>query len=75
MLIVLVGQHMGTATGVVKEIQFAENLNVPVFGVYVNGGNSGSTLPTGLPRNRVTAWNWSDIASAIDQMMGEGKNK
>jgi hypothetical protein len=75
MLIVLVGQHMGSATGVVKEIQFAKNLNVPIFGVYVNGGNTNSTLPTGLPRNRVIAWNWTNIANAIEQMMGEGKNK
>src|SRR6478672_6577667 len=52
MLIVLVGEHMGSATGVRKEIQFAKDANVPIFGVYVNGGNSESVLPVGLSRNR-----------------------
>ncbi|TDU05841.1 TIR-like protein DUF1863 [Streptomyces sp. 846.5] len=75
MVIVLVGRYMASATGVAKEIQFAKNANVPVFGVYVDGANTTSNLPTGLARNRVIAWTWSGIAAAIDQMMGEGKNK
>lgn len=75
MVIVLVGKHMGSATGVAKEIQFAKNLNVPVFGVYVNGGNSDSTLPAGLQRGRVITWTWAGVAGAIDQMMTEGKNE
>ena len=74
MLIVLVGKNMSTATGVKKEIAFAKNQNVPVFGVYVGGANTSSTLPTGLQRNRTISWNWTDIASAIDQVMTEGKN-
>jgi hypothetical protein len=75
MLIVLVGKSMGTATGVAKEINMAGLLNVPVFGVYVGGAGAGSTLPAGLPRNRVVAWKWADVAAAVDQTLGEGKNK
>jgi len=75
MLIILVGKNMSTATGVSKEIAFAKEHNVPVFGVYVDGANSSSTLPTGLTSGRVVAWEWDKIASAIDQVMKEGKNK
>ncbi len=74
-VIVLVGQNMSTATGVAKEIRMAKDQNVPVFGVYVDGANEKSTLPNGLQRNRTIAWEWENIASAIDQMMTEGKNK
>lgn len=75
LMIVLVGKSMGSATGVKKEITFANGKDVPFFGVYVDGANSNSTLPTGLPRNRTIAWDWDNIATAIDQMMTEGKNK
>lgn len=74
LLIVLVGRHMATATGVVKEIEMARTQNVPIFGVYVDNANANSTLPTGLNRNRVISWTWPGIASAVTQMMGEGKN-
>ncbi len=66
---------MATATGVVKEITFAKDCNVPVFGVYVNGACASSNLPNGLQRNRTIDWDWDKIASAINQMMKEGKNK
>jgi len=59
----------------VKEIKMAKDQDVPVFGVYVGGANASSDLPTGLARNRTISWNWDGIAKAIDQMMGEGKNK
>jgi hypothetical protein len=75
MLIVLVGKSMSTATGVAKEIAFAKEHNVPVFGVYVDGANSSSPLPSGLTSGRVVAWEWDKIASAIDHVMKEGKNK
>lgn len=75
MLIILVGKNMASATGVAKEIKMAKDQNVPVFGVYVGGADSSSNLPDGLPRNRTIAWDWEKIASAIDQVMGEGKNK
>ncbi|TDX74964.1 TIR-like protein DUF1863 [Rathayibacter sp. PhB151] len=74
MLIVLVGRSMGSASGVAKEIAMAKDLNVPVFGVYVDRATATSTLPTGLARNRVVAWSWPTVGSAITQMMGEGKN-
>lgn len=75
MLIVLVGKSMATATGVVKEIKMAKDQNVPIFGVYVGGADTSSALPEGLQRNRTIAWDWEKIASAIDQVMTEGKNK
>jgi hypothetical protein len=74
-VVVLVGKNMATATGVVKEITFAKDSNVPVFGVYVGDANRSSNLPDGLQRNRTIDWDWEKIASAIDQMMNEGKNK
>jgi len=73
-MIVLVGKHMATATGVAKEIAMAKTQNVPIFGVYVDGATTVSPLPTGLARNRVISWTWGGIASAVTQMMGEGKN-
>ncbi len=75
MLIVLSGKTMASATGVSKEIAMAKDQNVPFFGVYVDGANSSSNLPTGLARNRTISWNWDKIANAVKQMMGEGKNK
>jgi hypothetical protein len=75
MVIVLSGKTMASATGVAKEIAMAKEQDVPVFGVYIDGANSSSNLPTGLQRNRTIAWDWGKIANAIAQMMGEGKNK
>ena len=75
MLIVLSGQTMASASGVAKEIKMARDQDVPVFGIYVDGANSNSNLPTGLQRNRTISWNWESIANAISQMMTEGKNK
>lgn len=75
MVIVLVGKYMASATGVSKEITFAHNKDVPVFGVYVGGTNTSSNLPKGLQRNRTIKWDWDLIASAIKQMMKEKKNR
>ncbi|WP_409525996.1 TIR domain-containing protein [Nitrincola sp. MINF-07-Sa-05] len=75
MLIVLSGKTMASATGVSKEIAMAKDQDVPVFGVYVDGANTTSILPSGLQRNRTISWDWKKIAAAIDQMMTEGKNK
>jgi hypothetical protein len=75
MVIVLSGKTMASASGVSKEITMAKDQNVPVFGVYVDGANTTSNLPTGLVRNRTIEWKWDKISDAIDQMMGEGKNK
>lgn len=74
LMIVLVGRSMGSAYGVAAEIAMAKDKNVPVFGVYVDGAGTASTLPSGLARGRVIGWNWKNIAAAIDQMMTEGKN-
>jgi len=60
---------------VAKEIAFAKEQNVPFFGVYVDGAGALSTLPLGLAGNRTIKWEWDAIASAITQMMVEGKNK
>ncbi|MGH9967918.1 MAG: TIR domain-containing protein [Pyrinomonadaceae bacterium] len=75
MLIVLVGKSTASATGLAKEIAMAKDQNVPVFGVYVGGADSNSSLPSGLQRNRTIEWDWNLIAAATDQMMTEGKNK
>lgn len=75
MLIVLVGKTMASATGVAKEIKMAIDQNVPVFGVYVGGADDTSNLSDGLARNRTIKWVWDDIAAAVKQLMGEGKNK
>lgn len=74
MCIVLVGRFMAGATGVAKEIAMAKEQDVPVFGVYVDGASSLSTLPAGLARSRTVLWNWGKIAAMVDQAMTEGKN-
>ena len=74
MLIVLVGRSTYLASGVKKEIAMAKANNVPVFGVLVGGATSSTSLPAGLTSGRVIAWDWDKIASAIDQVMKEGKN-
>lgn len=74
-VVVLVGKYMASATGVAKEIIFAKDCNVPIFGVYAGGANTSSNLPDGLQRNRTIDWDWDKISSAIDQTMKEGKNK
>jgi hypothetical protein len=75
MLIVLVGKKTCSAKGVEKEISFAKENNVPVFGVYVDGANSATPLPDGLSRNRTIAWERGKIADGVDQCMNERKNK
>jgi hypothetical protein len=74
MLIVLVGKTTHSAIGVKKEISMAKANNVPVFGVLVGGATSSTSLPTGLTSGRVIAWDWEKIASAVTQVMKEGKN-
>lgn len=75
MVIVLVGKYMASASGVAKEITFAHDQDVPIFGVYVSKANTSSNLPKGLQRNRTIKWDWDLIASAIKQIMKEKKNK
>ena len=75
MLIVLVGRHMGSATGVAKEIRMAKDNNVPYLGVYVDGAGRTSTLPKGLPRSRTIRWDWDKIAESVGKAVKEGKNK
>ena len=75
MVIVLVGRSTYNATGVKKEIAFADKHNVPCFGVYVSGAGAFTTLPVGLERSRVISWGWDSIASKVSQMMREGKNR
>ena len=74
MLIVLVGKSTYNAAGVKREIAMAKASNVPVFGVLVGGATTATTLPAGLTSGRVIAWDWEKIASAVTQVMKEGKN-
>lgn len=73
MLIVLVGKKTYSATGVIKEIRFAREHSIPVFGVYVNGANEFTTLPEGLRRNRTVKWEWEEISDQVDWAVEEGK--
>jgi len=75
MVIVLVGRSMVSATGVGKEIAMAKELDVPIFGVYVDDATASRTLPVGLSRSRTYPWKWDQVAAAIKQAMTEGKNK
>ena len=68
-------RHMGSATGVAKEIRMAKDNNVPCLGVYVDGAGRTSTLPKGLPRNHTIRWDWDKIAEAVEKARKEGKNK
>lgn len=72
--IVLVGWATATAPSVAREIAVAKHLDVPVFGVYVDGAGASALLPAGLQRSRTVAWRWDLIATAVNQAMGEGKN-
>jgi hypothetical protein len=74
MVIVLVGNTMASASGVAKEIAMAHAVDVPVFGVYVDGAGASTALPARLQRNRTLPWKWDLIAAMIEQAMGEGKN-
>jgi len=74
MCIVLVGRFMATASGVAKEIAMAKDIDVPVFGVYVDGPAQPACSRPVCKRNRTMAWKWDLIAAAVRQMMGEGKN-
>lgn len=69
-MIILVGKSTWYATGVQKEIQFANKHGVPYFGVYVDGADSNTYLPTGLSRGNVVNWNWESIANSIDSICG-----
>lgn len=74
-VVVLVGKHMASASGVKQEIKMAKALNVPVFGVYVDGANYLSNLPEGLARSRTINWNWQKISDQIILALTKGKNK
>jgi hypothetical protein len=74
-MFVLVSPTSHRAAGVAKEIAMAIRQNVPMCGIYIANASAATPLPTGLPRNRVVGWAWKEIASAVNQMMGEGKNR
>lgn len=57
-----------------NEITFANSQDVPLFDVFVDSAERNNFLPADLARHRVISWDWDDIASAVDQMMTEGKN-
>lgn len=73
-LIVLAGLKTADAAGVVREIAMANVKNVPVFGVYVDGADTTTSLPAGLARNRTIPWKWDLLVRALEQTNGEGKN-
>jgi hypothetical protein len=73
MVIVLVGRHMENATEVAKEIKWAQQQDIPVFGVYIDGANALSPLPEGLTRSHTIAWTWSNVTAMIEKIMEEGE--
>ncbi len=75
MMIVLVGNTTYKSVGVAKEIQFAIANRIPFFGVYVDGANLFTPIPTGLPRVRTAKWEWDTIADRVLGCMSEGKNR
>ncbi len=75
MLIILVEKAMVSASCVLQEIEMAKDQNVSIFGIYVDGANTSSILPKGLPKNRAIKWNWDDIAAVPEQMKSEGKDQ
>ena len=73
--VVLVERYTATATGAAKEILAGSNLDVPVFGVYVDGAGVSSPPHAGLNRERALAWIGAlAAAEAIQRMMPAGKN-
>ena len=74
LMIILVGKKMGSSANVATEIQLAKKTNVPFLGVLVGGADESSDLPVGLAANRAIPLDWVRIASAVDQLMGEGKH-
>ena len=73
-LVVLIGKNTSNATGVEKEIAFAVEQNVPIFGIYVGGADINTKLPTGISRSKVIAWGWELIEKAIESAIKDGKN-
>jgi hypothetical protein len=73
-LVVLIGKNTSNATGVEKEIAFAVEQNVPIFGIYVGGADINTKLPTGISRSKVIAWIWELIEKAIESAIKDGKN-
>lgn len=74
LMVVLVGNDVATAANVLEDIQFAKGSNVPFFGIYLDGADSGSPPPAGLAKNRIVSWDATRVSAALDQMMNEGKH-
>jgi hypothetical protein len=67
-VIVLVGQTMASAKGVHREIELAQELGKPLFGIYVKGAGGRSRLPKGLRRGDVVPWTWDGVAERLRQL-------
>jgi hypothetical protein len=74
LMIVLIGREARSCLNVTNEIELAKKTNVPYFGVLVGDADENAELPVGLPSNRIIPCDWDRIASAVGQMMTEGKN-
>jgi hypothetical protein len=61
-VIVIVGQHMATATGVTEEIRIAREEHVPMFGLHGRSGQS-CPAPAGFPK--VYNWTWDNLKKLI----------
>ena len=74
LVIILVGKQTASAMNVKGEIALAMQTNVPFMGVLVGGADESTRLPAGLAPNRVAPMDWTRIADAVQQLMGEGKH-
>ncbi|MGE0395974.1 MAG: TIR domain-containing protein [Kofleriaceae bacterium] len=75
LMFVLVSPTAHRASGIAKEIAMATKHHVPIVGVYIKDADAATPLPPNLGRDRVHAWKWERLATAIDAAMKEGKNR
>lgn len=74
LMIILIGRETASSVNVKTEIDLAMKANVPFLGVLVGGADESTDLPAGLAHDRVAPLDWLRVASAVDQLMGEGKH-
>jgi hypothetical protein len=74
LMIILIGRDAKSCLNLTNEIELAKRTNVPYFGVVLGDADENAELPVGLARNRTIPRDWNRIASAVGQMMTEGKN-
>ena len=62
LVIVIVGEHMATATGVKKEVAITREEEIPMFGLHGRAGKV-CPAPPGFPK--VYKWTWDNLKNLI----------